>query len=131
RSAAGAGASSGAERSPTRARGPGSSARMVAWFGRTMPAEATIRVADYALAERLGEGGSGHVYRATDPGGRHVAVKLLGPAAELDPDAARARFRREVEILRQLDHPALVTLLDHGLDDELGPFLVMPLVPGQ
>ena len=90
-----------------------------------------IRIAEYTLYERLGEGGTGQVHRATDASGTSVAIKLLGPAADLDPDAARARFRREVDILRTLDHPALVSLLDHGLDDELGPYLVMPLVPGQ
>ena len=94
-------------------------------------ATASIRVADYELFERLGEGGSGQVYRALDKAGTHVAVKLLGPAADLDPEAAHARFRREVDILRQLDHPALSTLIAHGFDDELGPYLVMPLVPGQ
>src|SRR3954471_19714352 len=91
----------------------------------------SIRIADYELFERLGEGGAGQVYRAVDRAGTSVAIKLLGPAADLDPDAAHARFRREVEILKVLDHPALVSLLDHGFDDELGPYLVMPLVPGQ
>ena len=91
----------------------------------------SIRIATYELFERLGEGGSGQVYRAQTADGAAVAVKLLGPAADLDPVAAHARFRREVEILRGLDHPALVTLVDHGVDDELGPYLVMPLVPGQ
>lgn len=98
---------------------------------RMPAAPASIRVADYELFERLGEGGSGQVYRAMDAQGTHVAVKLLGPAADLDPEAAHARFRREVDILRQLDHPALSTLIAHGFDDELGPYLVMPLVPGQ
>src|SRR5262249_2517619 len=91
----------------------------------------SIRVAGYELFERLGEGGAGQVYRAQDAAGKSLAVKLLGPAAELEPEAARARFKREVAILSQLDHPALVTLVDHGVDDELGPYLVMPLVPGQ
>ncbi|HUJ63824.1 MAG TPA: serine/threonine-protein kinase, partial [Kofleriaceae bacterium] len=91
----------------------------------------SIRVAGYELFERLGEGGGGQVYRARDAAGRGLAVKLLGAAAELDPEAARARFAREVAILATLDHPALVTLIDHGVDDELGPYLVMPLVPGQ
>lgn len=91
----------------------------------------SIRIASYELFERLGEGGSGQVYRAQTADGTAVAVKLLGPAADLDPEAAQARFRREVEILRGLDHHALVTLVDHGVDDELGPYLVMPLVPGQ
>lgn len=96
-----------------------------------MPPATTIRVANYDLAERLGEGGGGQVYRATNASGQSFALKLLGTAADLEPEAARARFKREVEILRQLDHPALATLVDHGVDDELGPYLVMPLIPGQ
>ena len=89
-----------------------------------------IHISSYELGERLGEGGGGQVYRAIDRDGRSVALKLLGPAADLEPEAARARFKREVAILAQLDHPALVTLVDHGVDDELGPYLVMPLIPG-
>ncbi|HEY4238811.1 MAG TPA: protein kinase [Kofleriaceae bacterium] len=95
-----------------------------------MPAPA-LRLGDYALAERLGEGASGTVYRAADASGAPVAVKLLGAAAELEPEAARARFAREVKILASLDHPSLVHLVDHGVDDELGPYLVMPLVAGR
>jgi len=73
-----------------------------------MPPAPSIRVADYELFERLGEGGAGQVYRAQDRGGTSVAVKLLGPAADLDPEAAHARFRREVEILRVVLHDARV-----------------------
>jgi tetratricopeptide (TPR) repeat protein len=91
----------------------------------------SIRVAGYELFERLGEGGAGQVYRATDVTGRALAVKLLGRGADLEPDAAHARFAREVKILAQLDHPMLATLVAYGVDDELGPFLVMPLVPGK
>ncbi len=58
-----------------------------------------------------------------------VAVKVLAPSADLDP-AARARFGREAAALAALRHPALVRLLDHGIDDELGPYLVLPLVAG-
>ena len=91
----------------------------------------SIRVAGYELFERLGEGAAGQVYRATDVTGRALAVKLLGRSADLEPDAAHARFAREVKILAQLDHPMLATLIAYGVDDELGPFLVMPLVPGK
>ena len=58
-----------------------------------------------------------------------MAIKVLGPASDLD-DAARARFGREAVALGQLAHPHLVALLDHGVDDELGPYLVLPLLPG-
>jgi len=89
---------------------------------------ASITLGPYQFHERVGEGGSGQVYRATGPTGT-VAVKILGPSGELD-DASRARFAREIAALQQLAHPNLVALLDHGIDDELGPYLVLPMLPG-
>lgn len=91
----------------------------------------TIRLGSYQLAERVGEGGSAHVYRAVADDGREVAIKLLSPSAELDDDSARARFEREIRVLAELRHPAVVQLLDSGIDDELGPYLVTQLLPGQ
>jgi hypothetical protein len=89
---------------------------------------ASIELGPYQLMERIGEGGSGHVYRARGPAGT-VAVKMLGPAAEMD-EATRARFGREIAALRHISHPNLIGLLDHGLDPELGPYLVLPLLAG-
>ncbi|HPH64660.1 MAG TPA: serine/threonine-protein kinase [Kofleriaceae bacterium] len=88
----------------------------------------SIEVGAYRFAERLGEGGVGQVYRAHGPTGI-VAVKILGPSADFDT-AARARFGREVRALGELTHPNIVPLVDHGFDDELGPYLVMPLLGG-
>ncbi len=68
------------------------------------------------------------MFRAEGPAGP-VAIKVLAPAAELDP-AARARFAREARALAELRHAGLVALLDHGIDDELGPYLVLPLLDG-
>jgi tetratricopeptide (TPR) repeat protein len=89
---------------------------------------ASIELGPYQLLERIGEGGSGQVYRARGPSGP-VAVKILGPATDLD-DAARARFRREIGALGQIAHPHLISLVDHGIDAELGPYLVVPLLAG-
>jgi tetratricopeptide (TPR) repeat protein len=89
---------------------------------------ASIELGPYQLLERIGEGGSGQVYRARGPAGP-VAVKILGPASDLD-DAARARFRREIGALGQIAHPHLISLVDHGIDPELGPYLVVPLLAG-
>ena len=86
-------------------------------------------VGDYQLDERIGEGGSGQVYRAFGPGKKLVAVKMLGPASDLD-EAARARFHREILALGQIEHANLVEMLDHGIDAELGPYLVLPLLAG-
>ncbi|MFT3693636.1 MAG: serine/threonine-protein kinase [Kofleriaceae bacterium] len=92
------------------------------------PREASIAVGDYQLEGRIGEGGSGQVYRARR-GDQIVALKILGPASDLD-DAARARFTREIATLSQIDHPNLVAMIDHGIDAELGPYLVLPLLAG-
>ena len=89
---------------------------------------ASITLGEYELAERIGEGGSGQVYRARGPAGV-VAVKVLGPASDLD-EAARARFHREIAALGQIDHPNLVKMIAHGIDPELGPYLVLPLLAG-
>jgi len=86
----------------------------------------------YQLSELIAQGGMGEVYRGVDlETGRAVAVKRLksghGPAdAEL-----LARFAREGEILRRLDHPNIVKMLAivPGAGDEQHS-IVMEYVPG-
>ena len=105
----------------------GDAAEVLASAAVTRPAT-TISLGAYELGDRIGEGGSGQIYRARGPAGA-VAVKMLGPASDLD-DAARARFHREILALGQIEHPNLVKLIDHGIDEELGPYLVLPLLAG-
>jgi serine/threonine protein kinase len=61
-------------------------------------------LAHYRITDRLGAGGMGEVYRATDTKlGRDVAIKVL--PAELAQDAERlARFEREAKLLASLNH---------------------------
>jgi serine/threonine-protein kinase len=86
----------------------------------------------YRIVERLGEGGMGSVYRATDPRlERDVALKVLhvDPDGDRDEDRKR-RLRLEARALSRLLHPNIATLFD--LDSEDGvDFLVMEYVPGQ
>lgn len=64
------------------------------------------------------------------PDGQHVAVKLI-PRADAD-DTHRVLFRREVEALRRLRHPNIVSLLDHGEDNDQDAFyLVFPWLERQ
>ncbi|WP_169975747.1 serine/threonine-protein kinase [Tautonia rosea] len=79
----------------------------------------------YRLVRELGRGGMGVVSLATrEEDGRAVALKYLGGG----PDD-RARWRREAETMRQIDHPGVVRLLDSA---EIGGWvcLVIEYAPG-
>lgn len=88
------------------------------------------RVGHYRLAERLGAGGMGEVWRAerVDDFEQAVAVKLIRPL--LDSPALRERFARERRILARLDHPGIARLLDGGVADDGTPWYAMEFVPG-
>ncbi len=83
----------------------------------------------YHVVAKLGEGGMGEVYRATDTRlKRQVAIKVLPAAVTLDPDRL-ARFQREAEVLASLNHPNIAAL--YGLEESAGTkALVMELVEG-
>jgi serine/threonine-protein kinase len=88
------------------------------------------RLADrYVLIEVLGEGAMGVVWRAWDESGEcWCAAKLLHPGL-LASELLVERFRREIEALRRLDHPRIVALRDHGVENGLG-YLVMDFLDG-
>jgi serine/threonine protein kinase len=63
------------------------------------------RLGPYAVTARIGAGGMGEVYRATDTNlKRQVAIKVL-PASVAGDVERLARFQREAEVLAQLNHP--------------------------
>jgi serine/threonine-protein kinase len=84
----------------------------------------------YKLVEKLGEGGMGVVWRATDTTlDRDVAVKILPDVFANDPDRA-ARFEREAKMLASLSHPNITTVHSvHKVDSVR--FLVMELAHGE
>jgi len=84
----------------------------------------------FQIIERIGAGGMGVVYRATQLSiGREVAVKVL--AGEIGADGERARrFRREARIISQLRHPNTVELYDYGAADG-HRYLVTELLRGR
>src|SRR5262245_44926402 len=61
----------------------------------------------YVLREKLGEGGMGSVWQASQELiGRDVAVKIIHPA--LATPALQSRFTGEIKILGQLNHPGII-----------------------
>jgi predicted Ser/Thr protein kinase len=83
-------------------------------------------IAHYKITAKLGEGGMGEVYRATDTKlNRDVALKILPDSFAHDPDRM-ARFQREAHVLAVLNHPNIAAI--YGLEDRA---LVMELVDGQ
>jgi serine/threonine-protein kinase len=89
-----------------------------------------VRFGHYKVTARIGAGGMGEVYRATDTTlGRDVAIKVLPHPLMADPDRV-ARLEREARTLAALNHPNIATI--HGLEDAEGArALVMELVDGQ
>lgn len=88
----------------------------------------------FADLQLIGSGGTARVYRARDLTNQdQVAVKILRP--EIASLRSRARFDREIRIIRSLTHPNILTLLDVGTigegEFEGCPFFVMPLVRGE
>lgn len=85
----------------------------------------------YVLEREIGRGGMGVVYEARRADGsfqRQVAVKILRHD-RVDRQFLR-RFRQERQILAQLDHPHIASILDGGETSEGAPYFVMEYVDG-
>ncbi|MCM2270078.1 MAG: protein kinase, partial [Thermoanaerobaculia bacterium] len=87
------------------------------------------RLGPYEITAKLGEGGMGEVYRATDTKlKRDVAIKVL-PQGFTEDKERLARFEREAQVLAQLHHPNIASIF--GLEESDGTkALVMELVEG-
>ena len=91
-------------------------------------ADDPIRLGEYQLRGRLGEGGQGSVYLGTSPAGTPVAVKVLN-AASIGDTLARRRFAGEVEMARRVSSFCIAAVLDADLDGAR-PYIVSEFVDG-
>jgi serine/threonine protein kinase len=96
----------------------------------TLPVERVID-GKYLLERRLGRGGMGVVFRATDIRlSRPVAIKIM--VADLFGNhAAVSRFSQEARTIAALNHPNIVAVHDFGRLPTGGAYLVMELVQGE
>jgi hypothetical protein len=83
----------------------------------------------YQLDNELTGGGMSRVFAAIDQSlGRRVVVKVLPP--ELAAGVNRERFRREIQVAAQLQHPHIVPLLSAGEHGDL-LWYTMPFIDGE
>jgi hypothetical protein len=89
-----------------------------------------VRIGRYVLAEKIGEGGCGVVFRAEqlEPVRREVALKII--KLGMDTAAVVARFEAERQALALMEHPGIARVLDAGATETGRPYFVMELVRG-
>ncbi|WP_405587576.1 protein kinase domain-containing protein [Streptomyces sp. NBC_01092] len=102
--------------------------------GRTGP-NGRVLGGRYRLAERIGSGGMGTVWRALDElVDREVAVKqprLPGDPEDAAHQRAAGRLYREARAAARVDHPAAVSIHDVVVDEDGLPWIVMELIRGE
>lgn len=89
------------------------------------------RIGAYRIAERIGRGGMGSVYRGERAAGDFthvVAIKVIKPG--LLSEALVERFRRERQTLAGLIHPNIAILYDGGETEDGFPYFAMEYVEG-
>ncbi|HEV6965359.1 serine/threonine-protein kinase [Roseateles sp.] len=115
---------------------PGYNTRLVAALSEptlsaTTPPQPGDRLGAWCLAELLGEGGMGQVWRAERADGLYqgeAAIKLL--RGDRAGPGLGARFARERALLGRLTHPGIARMLDAGEQDGRA-YLVLEYVPGR
>src|SRR5690242_469668 len=88
-------------------------------------------VGPYRIADLIGKGGMGAVYRAIREDHFHMQVALKVIKRGADTDFAINQFRIERQILARLQHPNIARLLDGGATTDGLPYFVLEYVEGQ
>jgi len=104
--------------------------------GLALGEESRQRIGRYEIIKTIGKGAMGVVYKARDPLlDRVVAVKTISSPQGQGRRVRSAfleRFQREAKAAAKMQHPAIVTIFDVGVDEESGaPFMVLEYLPGE
>jgi serine/threonine protein kinase len=110
--------------------------RFVAPPGMALEETDRKTIGRYEIIKTLGRGAMGVVYKARDPLlDRIVAVKTIVSPQGVGKRVRSAyleRFEREAKAAAKMQHPAIVTIFDVGVDEDLGaPFMVLEYLPGE
>ncbi len=88
-----------------------------------------VKIGQYVVEKKIGEGGMGAVYLADQPSiHRRVVLKVLSTGLAGDREMLE-RFKREVDIIAQLEHPHILPVYDFGVI-EGDPYIVMRYMGG-
>src|SRR2546426_9252500 len=88
------------------------------------------KLGNYRILEKIGAGGQGTVYKATDTKlGRTVVIKVLPPELTVK-EANLKRFEREARLASALDHPNICTIFDLNEIEGVN-FIAMQFVEGK
>jgi len=94
------------------------------------PRDENIFAGRYRIEKKLGRGGMGSVFLATQlVVDRKVAIKVLENVSE--DGVMVARFQREARVIAQLQHPNIVNLIDFGENERGQLYLVMEYIDGE
>jgi serine/threonine-protein kinase len=84
----------------------------------------------YRIERLLGEGGMGQVFLAYAAGQTNpVVIKVMHERFKTNP-RFHELFEREMALLREFEHPHVVSLLDSGVDPHYGPCIIMEYLQG-
>src|SRR5947207_3045003 len=87
-------------------------------------------IGHYKISKRIGTGGMGEVYLATDmTAGRKAALKLLPERFTSDPERLK-RFQQEARAVVGLNHPNILTVYEIG-EDHSTHYIASELIEGE
>lgn len=89
--------------------------------------EDPVRLGDFEIQRRIGQGGMGRVFLGESPGGEPAAVKVIRPSVA--DSVSRQRFAQEVEVLKTVWGPRIAAFLGADADAEQ-PWLATEYVEG-